>query len=260
MDPRLCLIRLRHVSGNPDLALVEAQDRFCSIFDNWPRDEDDGSLQLRFMNLAQTLNVLDKNSDAVAAWQARMPEEQQEPKIPNAEVEGVDPPESHVRLSESSSATPHSSFQELSCSVDDVPKAYIWDFFCDGGCETRWKNMLIDCYVCKHCLAVHLCSSCFNKLQDGELSSLICNKDHKMLYLPPFDQSKQRIMLSDMVIVDGQPVPRSQWLNKIRDEFGMQQEQIDMIKLQKARELKAASRIAMHVLKLQNRFKKKRPG
>lgn len=261
-DPRLCLIRLQLVSGESESALMEAQDRFCSIFDNWPENENDGSLRLRYMNLAQTLAVLDKDSDAIAAWQVVVPEERKEPQMSDAEVQNADPSASvgsHGLQSESSSFTPMESAEKLSRPPDDIPKAYIWGASCDGrACGTIWNSMLVDCYVCKNCLDAQLCSGCYEKLQADELIPLTCNKNHKMLYLPPFDQNKRQTMSSDMVIVDGQLVPRSQWLNKIRNEFGMQQEQIDMIKLQKARELKAASRIAMHILRLQKRYKKDR--
>jgi sulfur carrier protein ThiS len=118
--------------------------------------------------------------------------------------------------------------------------------------------MLVDCYVCKHCLDTQLCSGCYKKLQNDKLGPPVCNKDHTMLYLPPFDQGKWQGMSPNIVIVNGQLIPRSQWLNKIRDEYGMQQEQIDMIKLQRVRELKAVSGITRQILRLQMRDKKKR--
>jgi hypothetical protein len=46
-------------------------------------------------------------------------------------------------------------------------------------------------------------------------------------------------MPADMVNVNKQLVPRSEWLDTIRKEYNVQQGQIDFIKMEKARELKA---------------------
>lgn len=46
-------------------------------------------------------------------------------------------------------------------------------------------------------------------------------------------------MSADMMTVDKQPVLRLQWLNKIRNEYAVQQEQIEILKLQEGREFKA---------------------
>ena len=44
----------------------------------------------------------------------------------------------------------------------------------------------------------------------------------------------------DMMTVDKQLVPRREWIDKVRREYKVQQEEIDFVKLQKARGLKAA--------------------
>ena len=49
-----------------------------------------------------------------------------------------------------------------------------------------------------------------------------------------------------MVFVNKEPVPRQQWLNGIKDEFEMHQDQIDVFKIQAAKEIKAASLIARY--------------
>lgn len=257
-DPRLCLIRLQQVKGNHEAALTEAEDRFCSVFDYWPKEENDNGLPIRFANLAQTLTVLDKESDAVAAWQATMPKQPRRLQSPDTEAEQSLSADSQAAHSGATSAAAVDNAEEPTASIKGIPEAYISGYYCDAKCGTEWKHMLEDCYVCKHCLCVQLCAGCYKKLQDNDLSPLICNKNHNMLYLPPFDREKWQTMSPDMTIVDGQPVPRSQWLNKIRDEYGMQQEQLDMIKLEKARVIKAASCIAVYILRWLKRNKKKR--
>ncbi|KAF2622483.1 hypothetical protein BU25DRAFT_377630 [Macroventuria anomochaeta] len=261
-DPRLCLTRLYRLKGNHQSAFAEAQARLCSVFDKWPEDANDDSLQLRFQNLAQTLTVLDKDIDAVAAWQATSSHQSQKPcttdasatdalKPANPNSSGVHPVPPLATSVDKAENDPG-----VFTSVDATPKAYISGYDCDGECETQWKDMLADCWVCKHCLCVQLCSACYGKLQADDLHPLICNKEHKLLYLPPFDQNMWQSISSDMIIIDKQPVPRLQWLNKIRDEYGVQQEQIDMLKIEKARELKAATCIARHILRWRRKLLK----
>jgi hypothetical protein len=73
LDPRLCLARLYHLKKDQASAFVQVRARLCSVFDKWPEVPGDDSSRLRFSNLAQTLTVLDKDIDAVAAWQAIKP-------------------------------------------------------------------------------------------------------------------------------------------------------------------------------------------
>jgi hypothetical protein len=78
-----------------------------------------------------------------------------------------------------------------------------------------------------------------------------------MLFLPPFDWAVWRTTPADMMIVGKQPVLRSEWVDRIRKEFNVQQEQIDFIKREKARELRAASIIAVQ---WRNRLRRIRAG
>jgi hypothetical protein len=88
-DPRLCLARLYCLKKDYDSASLQAQARLCSVFDKWPKATDDNSLPLRFSNLAQTLTVLDKDVDAVAAWQAIKPYQLLHTSVVNADVPGI---------------------------------------------------------------------------------------------------------------------------------------------------------------------------
>ena len=263
-DPRLCLTRLYCLKGDHESAFAEAQERLCSVFDNWPEDTNDDSLTLRFENLAQTLTVLDKDANAIAAWQATIPPKSRKPSLADVIVpeagQATDPNHDVVQPSSlpMTNGDQTEAAHDTAVSANDTPKAYVSSRHCDGDCGTSWKDMLADCWVCKHCLDRQLCPRCYEKLQADEFHPLVCNKDHKHLYLPAFDQEMWQSTSADMMIVDKQPVPRLQWLNKIQDEYGVQQEQIDMLKVQKARELKAAGCIALHVSKWRRKFLKNR--
>jgi hypothetical protein len=248
-DPRLCLVRLYHLQGRPERAFIEAQIRFCSVFDTWPENANDESLRLRFQNLAQTLNVLDKDIDAIAAWQATIPHQ----------------PEGSMSANEQSgfinTVNQANGIQPKSNSATAKPKAYISGFSCAGDCGVEWSDILADCWVCKNCLCVQLCPDCYRKLQADELQSLICNKEHKLLYLPPFDQTLWQGTSQDAMLVDKQPVPRQEWLDKIRDEYKVHQDQINSLKIQKARELKVYEHIAkMRVSRLLVERHRQRPA
>lgn len=242
-DPRLCLARLYHLKGDCDLASVQAQERLCSVFDKWPGDPFDVSLELRYKSLAPTLTVLDKDADAIAAWQAIRPYATTDSlAIMNDKVNEVE----EVFNNEGTTRVP--------IGRGPKSKAYITMYGCDGRCGTWWIGVLTEIYVCKNCYCVQLCPSCYTKLQDDKLNPMVCNKSHKMLYLPAFDKALWHTLPADMMIVDGKPVARVDWVNKLRDEYQVQQEQIEMIKINKARELKARTCIARYVIRWRRRL------
>jgi len=66
-----------------------------------------------------------------------------------------------------------------------------------------------------------------------------------MLYLPLFDWENWRTIPADMMTLDKQLVSCKEWVDKIRKEYKVQQEEIDSIKMEKARELWAAGVIVV---------------
>ena len=120
--------------------------------------------------------------------------------------------------------------------------------------------MLVDCYVCKHCLCRQFCPKCYDKLKAGDLHPLICNKDHKMLRLPPFDWAKWRTIPAGMMTLDSQLVTCTEWVDRIRKEYDVEQTQIDYIKIEKARQLKAASIIVGKWRSRLKRIRAKKPA
>lgn len=255
-DPRLCLARLYHLKGNRDRALLQARERLCSVFDRWPKDAHDDSLVERFQILAPTLTVLDKDADAIAAWQATCPRSAPETKtVDSGNINDKGPAGSK------SSSAPFDSCAVVEVDTDEnkeaslnsvargsKPKAYISTFACTGRCGTFWP-VLADVWICRNCFIVQLCPACYQKLQDEELPPLTCNKRHKHLYLPIFDKELWQTLSADMMVVDKKPVARVDWVNKLREEYQVQQEQIEMIKIEKARELKAKACIARYVIR-----------
>ncbi|KAG9197466.1 hypothetical protein G6514_001534 [Epicoccum nigrum] len=137
-DPRLCLARLYHVKGNRDLAFVQAQERFCSVFDKWPENAHDDSLELRYKNLASTLTVLEQDADAVAAWQAIRPRS----NLENADSVIINDKEftSKSTPAPSDISAPiaiGTNGDKKASLVEGRLRAYISRYGCDGLCDTK---------------------------------------------------------------------------------------------------------------------------
>ncbi|KAF3004796.1 hypothetical protein E8E13_002980 [Curvularia kusanoi] len=99
---------------------------------------------------------------------------------------------------------------------------------CNGIYDTGWSGVLAE----------------ITKSQNDKLSLTVCNRSHKKLYLLAFNPALWQTLPADMMIVDRKPVARVDWINKLRDEYQVQQEQIEMMKINKARGLKARTCIA----------------
>ncbi|KAJ4305532.1 hypothetical protein N0V90_001063 [Kalmusia sp. IMI 367209] len=264
-DARLCLVRLHVLNDNEHLADEEARSLLRGVFDQWPEDPNDLSLRMRFGSLAQILTVFNLNDDAVAAWQALKPRHTERAGAATENGKKADiSPDANEKEEVSSTADATTSTtpdlqarpdEKQSVSTDAKAEAYISYYICDA-CDAPWKDILADCWVCKHCLCVQLCSPCHQKLLVDELSPLVCNKDHEFLYLPKFDDALWSSVPDDIILVGGKSTPRDQWLNQFRERWEVQQEQIDTYKLETARKLKAVLCIAKYIMK----WKRKRPS
>jgi hypothetical protein len=84
--------------------------------------------------------------------------------------------------------------------------------------------MLIDCWACRNCLCVQLCTPCHKTLLDDDMDPLVCNKQHEFLYLPKFDAEQWSSMPDGMILVGGNLVAQEQWLDHIRERWDVQQE------------------------------------
>jgi tetratricopeptide (TPR) repeat protein len=264
-DPHICLVRLHLLNGNKVQADEEARNLLRGVFDDWPADHDDDSLYNRFRVLAQVLTVYGSQDDAVAAWQALKPRG-------STNTASGDEPDSTVPLEAGDEGGPgHSSptdaspatlqaqlvRQPLSGPVS-IPEAYVSHHICDS-CSKPWTHMLTECWACRNCLCVQLCTPCHDKLITDDINPLVCSKQHDFIYIPKFDEEKWSAVPDDMILVGGKPVAREQWLNNLRERFDVQQEQIEAYKLGAARKIKAtlciANFVAKRVLLRKNRMK-----
>ncbi|KAJ4352115.1 uncharacterized protein N0V89_007461 [Didymosphaeria variabile] len=233
-DPCICLARLHLLKDSQKLADEEARTLLRGVFDNWPEDLNDPSLSMRFGVLAQILAIFNMDDDAIAAWQALKPRQVERTATEKAED-----------VSETQSTLTQDKPAEFTVPTIE---AYICGYVCDN-CNTTWDNMLADCWDCKHCLCVQLCTPCHEKLLADEISPLVCSKEHEFLYLPKYDEEKWSSLPDDSIVVGGKSIPREEWLKQFRERFEVKQEDIDAYKLETARKLKATVCIAKYVLK-----------
>jgi tetratricopeptide (TPR) repeat protein len=252
-DPHICLIRLHLLNGDKTLADKDARRLLRAVFDQWPTDSNDESLLRRFGVLAQNLTVYGLEEDAVAAWQALKPRNSTDKAVAD-ELESPAPlAAGEEEGSDHSSATDASSATLQAPSPPETKReAYVSHYSCDS-CNLCWTHMLIDCWACRNCLCVQLCTPCHKTLLDDDMDPLVCNKQHEFLYLPKFDAEQWSSMPDGMILVGGNLVAQEQWLDHIRERWDVQQEQIDAYKLETARRMKATICIARFVRRCQGK-------
>jgi hypothetical protein len=101
---------------------------------------------------------------------------------------------------------------------------------CDGRCGMTW-HYADDFYCCVICPDIQLCSGCLGKLKAGTLRRFICNPKHEWLHVPKWNdeefketrEGKVKIGgdLKDGVRLGYSAVAKEEWLNMLRDEWGI---------------------------------------
>ncbi|RAK80021.1 uncharacterized protein BO72DRAFT_493850 [Aspergillus fijiensis CBS 313.89] len=95
------------------------------------------------------------------------------------------------------------------------------DIFCEGGCGAHW-TYADDLYVCKTCPGVHYDKACADELRAGTLAVEICSHDHELLHVPPYDPIAQARIGEGNVRVGGEVLSVKAWLERIRQEWGLE--------------------------------------
>ena len=255
-DPRLTLIRLRCLAGDHGKAKELATAALRANFDGWPATSDARALIDRYSKIGQILNVLGDDKNAMAAWGLLQPNRPRRSAAESAvegapqEVDDQGPtaacPGETSAKDDSNAETPlNGEAKDKSDSSDAKNQDPFADLTSDvfhrcDGCNYRWKAMS-DAYVCKDCLDLQLCPTCYRKhMNDGVTPRSYCRKDHDFLYLPPFDRKRWEQMGPEMMMLGEDVVSRKAWLDGIREQWGLQQDRVDEQKLQLRAQLQAA--------------------
>ncbi|KAK8252249.1 hypothetical protein HDK77DRAFT_435351 [Phyllosticta capitalensis] len=113
-------------------------------------DDDEENDPLGYQILADLLDCLDKDREAVSAWKL---------------LYGYRPGDDANRKNTG-----------------------MGSYMCDGFCGAEWQGTLSeDIYICKDCVEVSFDRRCFEKLQQGTLGFNECDKDHNFLRVPKWD-------------------------------------------------------------------------
>lgn len=124
--------------------------------------------------------------------------------------------------------------------------AYVFSNCKNEYCSSYWfipENI----YTCKSCPDVKFCRDCHQKLLDEELSPLICSPTHEFLYVPEIDRAAWAKIESDEMFVDGEVMKRDSWLEDLRAQWDLRQEQIDARRTRFVARVRAV--MAVHKLK-----------
>jgi tetratricopeptide (TPR) repeat protein len=126
---------------------------------------------------------------------------------------------------------------------------------CDGHCGSTWSytGEVDGAYCCKDCHDIQFCPDCFAKLKAGSLMRSICDPAHSHLKLPSFDKKRWEITPDDQMWVDDELVSKSDWLQRIKVEWKLDEESLRA----RERSLNAAM-IIQRVWRVWYRLKKKR--
>ena len=99
-------------------------------------------------------------------------------------------------------------------------------FHCDGRCGTKWISAS-NIYCCRICPDVQLCEDCHGKIVAGNMKWFVCSSTHDWLHIPEQPAPTISNGTSDakpsanLVPKGDQFVPMEDWLNAIRDEWGI---------------------------------------
>lgn len=101
---------------------------------------------------------------------------------------------------------------------------------CDGYCGKFW-SYADDFYCCKICPDMQMCLDCLGKLQAGTLKRWVCSPKHDWLHVPKWDDEQFKEIkegkvkiggeLKNGVRVGGSIVTKEEWLNLVRDDWGI---------------------------------------
>ena len=114
--------------------------------------------------------------------------------------------------------------------IDNVThdEEYPFGFRCVG-CSIR-RNSYSDWHLCRICPYTALCRKCFSRLRSGTLVRTVCGKDHEFFDTgPPLIRNEVPIAthITDQTVpYDGEWIPLSDWVEKVRLEWDLSMEEL----------------------------------
>ncbi|KAJ5950320.1 Tetratricopeptide-like helical [Penicillium vulpinum] len=92
----------------------------------------------------------------------------------------------------------------------------LWDH-CNG-CGDHF-TYADDIYVCRECEHTGFTEPCYTKLREGTLKKRVCDKDHEVLHVPPYDAAERRRIGESNVLVGEEIIPVTKWLQELKEKW-----------------------------------------
>jgi hypothetical protein len=94
-------------------------------------------------------------------------------------------------------------------------------YTCDGRCGKDW-TYADEFNVCRECVDIQFCVPCLEKVQKGELTRDVCNKNHTFLHIPAWGlETLERGEAGKVLVGDRVLDVKKEWLEGIKREWGL---------------------------------------
>ncbi|KAF7191884.1 hypothetical protein HII31_06929 [Pseudocercospora fuligena] len=231
--PRLTYARLNHLMGDQEFAKGVVRDMIRRALEDFQEEDNEFSYKAGVYHIAITLQALDDDVNAIAAWSLFTPlktpmDASQSCKTSRSLEEHSDSSEEEQAKSgayDDEEAEHFRDFSGLICepasttpAVEEEKLEGLLDTMCDGLCGSEW-TYIDDIYSCKDCLDVQLCPACYAKLMNGQMDGTICDKNHSHLHLPKFDRQEWECTPRSMMWVGDKLVSKRAWADEIKREW-----------------------------------------
>lgn len=183
-------------------------------------DDDPENDYMGYAAIAKILMRTGDDLNALSAWSLYGPYERRNEYIAQGTQDGMD-------VDSQSKASPLTEN-----SIDKVSSRY-----CDGRCsgyKFRWGESV---WMCKVCEDIDFNDECLEKLRKGTLAHFVCSPDHEWLLVPSWADEyratgKGRVRMGGELIdgkrVGGQIVPVEEWLDTVREKWGINKPALDV--------------------------------
>ena len=232
--------RLLHLMGDEERARNMVRQKLLNGFKTTEVNPTTFKYGYWLREMAGVLQALDDETNAGAAWCLAVPEK----KDTTDENSGGQPTtvadhngtssqnEQQARSGAEPDLTDNETsvyHQEMASSPQEVQLEGPLSNFCDGLCDKRW-TYADDMWVCKDCADIQFHPACYDKLKNGTLERRVCNPLHHHFYIPPFRKEQWLATPADQMWVDGNLMPKKDWVEKIRVDWKIDEKTLLAVK------------------------------
>jgi hypothetical protein len=232
--------RLLHVVGDED----RGKNKVCQKLLNGFMNTEDNPTTFKYgrwlREVAGVFQAFDDDTSAIAAWSLAVlnmdddkdknPDGQSTTKADHDGSGSLDEQQVHGGAEpDAYGGETSSGHKEMSFSPEEVLFLGPLANFCDGCCKTKWSyadNM----WVCKDRADAQSDPVCYDKLENGTLERRVYSPLHHHFYIPPYQKERWLTMPEDQMWVDGNLIPKRDWVYKIKVEWKIDEKTLLAVK------------------------------